>query len=313
MIRQARRPIPVNPKESHDGTALGAKIELTFLGLGFLCAVILGQHLVNNQIENAARRKVISNTALNLTVDSPIELWRKALSAHEKILDDLHQISDSRPQSQGLKSRKTDNPIFRGALYKSMQIDLNRRYSSLLGKLALDPAKENRVVQSLTNRTLGIVNEDTRLIDQATDAELETFSKYYDSEIQSILTPSEFSIYLDYQRRLPAINLMNSLQNMVCAVDGGLNADQVSTMMDALAVETKGISFNDYSFLPSDKMEFAAGTANQQISDELLTKMSTVLTPSQMAALQEIHDLQIAKRKLAEATRSLPGASDYFR
>lgn len=190
---------------------------------------------------------------------------------------------------------------------------LDARYADLFAKLRLSPAQLQRLQQLLVDkqntsrdvmaamRSQGLsVRRDnadqTRALIQDANAEI-------DAQIRAELGEAVFAQYQEYEHTQPQRSLVNRVQQRL-SYSGEPLSEQQAERLISLFAETAPEPASRGSGPPGMPFSRPAG-----ITDEALARASTVLSPSQLAALQQLHQEQEAQNQLMRRTRQGMNAS----
>ena len=220
---------------------------------------------------------------------------------------------ESRPgptfqRAPGSYAAMMDTPEMQQLIALRARGQLDGRYADLFAKLRLSPAQLQRLQQLLVDkqnttrdvmaamRSQGLSTrrdnaEQTRSLIQDANAEIDT-------QIRTELGEAVFAQYQEYERTQPQRTLVNRVSQRLSYSGEPLNEQQAARLV-SLFVETAPAPVQTpRGPLPGPGF---AGTAT--LTEEALARAGTVLTPGQLAALQQLHQEQEAQNQLMRLGR----------
>lgn len=191
---------------------------------------------------------------------------------------------------------------------------LDSRYADLFAKLRLSPAQLQRLQQLLADkqnttrdvmaamRSQGLSTrrdnaEQTRSLIQDANAEI-------DAQIRAELGEAVFAQYQEYERTQPQRALVNRVSQRLSYSGEPLSEQQAAGLVSLFAEIAPAPVQTPRGPLPGPGF---AGTAS--LTDEALARAATMLTPTQLAALRQLHQEQEAQNQLMRRARQGMNAS----
>jgi hypothetical protein len=198
-----------------------------------------------------------------------------------------------------------DDPKFAKLMATEQRGQLDSRYAALFKNLKLSPEdldkfksllveKQNSMRDVMSAARAQGLNPQTdrtafqQLVSQ-TNSEV-------DASIQATLGAAGFQQYQQYEQTLPERNLVSQLDQRLSYSNTPLNPDQQDQLMQVLAQAAP----------PSSNDNPARGGPNGprfNVTDQAISQASSVLTPDQVAALQQIQQEQQAQRQIFQQMR----------
>ena len=220
-----------------------------------------------------------------------------------------------------------DKPEIQKLMAIQQKASLDGRYAALFKNLNLSPAQleqfKNLLVEKQTAMTDALAAARAQGINPRTDPE--DFQKLVtdaqaeaDNGIKAALGDAGYAQYQQYQQTLPQRNVVTQLATSLSYTSTPLTGAQTEQMVQILAANTPpstnstaaNLRFNVAS---SFGVGFG-GQMNSPITNDAITQSQSVLSPTQVQALQQLQATQQAQTQLNQAMRNQfrnagPGAS----
>lgn len=213
-----------------------------------------------------------------------------------------------------------EDPNFAQLWSAQQRAQLDGRYADLFKNLKLSPAElekfKNLLVEKQTSfrdvtaaaRAQGIDPRENRdqmrqLIQQA--------NQEIDSNIQSVLGADGFAQYKQFEETAPQRNVVSQLDRRLSYTSTPLNQSQSDQLVQILAQNTAPSSNGNQG--GGFRGAAGLGEGRVQVTDQAIAQASSVLTPAQVSALQQLQSEQQAQQQLWQAMRqqrnAAPGTS----
>jgi hypothetical protein len=200
------------------------------------------------------------------------------------------------------------NPEFANAMSLQQRAALDSRYAALFKEMKLSPAELEKFKSLLVERQssrMDVMNaarenglnprenrdEINKLVAEA-QAEV-------DANIKAALGDTRFAQYQNYDATQPQRNLVSQLDQRLSYTSTQLNPTQTQFLITALS--SGDTSTTDQGGGPGN---WGGGGNRTVISDTVIQKAQSVLSPDQVAALKQIQSEQLAQQKVRELMRS---------
>ena len=200
-----------------------------------------------------------------------------------------------------------DTPEMQQLIALRARGQLDGRYADLFAKLRLSPAQLQRLQQLLVDkqnttrdvmaamRSQGLSTrrdnaEQTRSLIQDANAEI-------DAQIRAELGEAVFAQYQEYERTQPQRTLVNRVSQRL-SYSGEPLSEQQADLLVSLFAETAPASPSRSPGPPG-----MPSYRPSALTDEALVRAGSVLTPTQLAALQQLHQEQEAQNQLMRRAR----------
>ena len=226
---------------------------------------------------------------------------------------------ESRPgptfqRSPGEFAAMMESPEMQQLMALRARGQLDGRYADLFAKLRLSPEQLQRLQQLLVDkqntardvmaamRSQGLSTrrdnaEQTRSLIQDANAEI-------DAQIRTELGEAVFAQYQEYERTQPQRALVNRVSQRLSYSGEPLNEQQAAGLVSLFAEIAPAPVRTSRGPLPGSGF---AGMA--ALTDEALARAATMLTPTQLTALQQLHQEQEAQNQLMRRARQGMNAS----
>jgi len=220
-----------------------------------------------------------------------------------------------------------DNPDYQTLMNVTQKGLLDGRYAALFKQLKLTPQQLEQFKEFLVEKQTAMMDVvgaaraqglDFRTDSAAIRTMMESTQAEIDANIRAALGEPAFNAYQDYERTLPTRNVINQLEGRLSYSGTPLTESQSQEMIRILA-ETgeagRGPAMRAAMpavALPSGpginvQMSTAVAVATGSgvlITDATVDRSRSVLTPEQIAALQEIQQEQKAAQQLGRSMRA---------
>ncbi len=116
-----------------------------------------------------------------------------------------------------------------------------------------------------------------------------------------------YAQYQQYQQTLPQRNVANQLAQSLSYTNTPLTPDQTEQMVSILAANTPASSNSTGNNIRANLatgLGFGGGGQTSPITNDAITQAQTVLSPPQVAALQQLQAAQQAQQQLNAAMRN---------
>jgi hypothetical protein len=197
------------------------------------------------------------------------------------------------------------NPEFAAAMTVQQRAALDARYADLFKKLNLPPDQLEKFKSLLVDRQTSRIDvmiaaresglnprenrDDLRRMTEEAQAEV-------DAAIKTSLGESVYNAYQNYETTQPQRNLVSQLDQRLGYTSTPLNATQSDFLVNALAASGTAEQ--------GGPGNWGGGGSRALITDEVIQKAQSVLTPAQVSALQQLQSEQQAQQKIRDMMRS---------
>ena len=247
--------------------------------------------------------------------------------AHE-VQSPAGQSGDSRRPDGGPLLRAIDNPDYQTLMNLTQKGMLDGRYAALFKKLGLSPRKLEQFKELLVEKQTAVLDvlaaarsqglnmrDDRDAVQQliaSTQAEL-------DESIKAAIGDDGFAAYQDFEQTQPTRAVVSQLEQRLSYSSAPLTESQSQQMVRILAETGRSGQANTVrTATPAISIGGPMAGANPQmgatfamitgggvlITDETVARSQSVLSPAQVAALQEIQQEQQAGVQLGRSIRS---------
>lgn len=174
------------------------------------------------------------------------------------------------------------------------------RYAVFLSNLNPTPKQLERLYQILANRDLGVIGVSKPLTKNATLEQVTEFDNEVRKEIESVVGSRGYLQFTQDDQLLPTRNLLMHFQNLLSAAGIPLSPAQsekvAGMVMSAASSPDSSAVANSISF----KRALAMGSAEAQVSNDLLSTFTDVIPDEQLAKMKAIYEEQQAAQKVDE-------------
>ena len=209
-----------------------------------------------------------------------------------------------------------DKPEIQKLMAIQQKAALDGRYAALFKNLNLSPAQleqfKNLLVEKQTAMTDALAAARAQGINPRTDPD--DFQKLItdaqaeaDSNIKSTLGDAGFAQYQQYQQTLPQRNVVTQLAQSLSYTNTPLTPDQTEQMVSILAANAPASANSTANNIRATVTAgFGIGGPGQTspITNDAITQSSSVLSPAQVTALQQLQAAQQAQAQLQAAMRN---------
>ncbi|MEO6875109.1 MAG: hypothetical protein ABI222_09835 [Opitutaceae bacterium] len=211
-----------------------------------------------------------------------------------------------------------DKPEIQKLMAIQQRAGLDERYAALFKNLNLSPAQleqfKNLLVEKQTAVTDALQAARAQGINPRTDPE--DFQKLItdaqtdaDASIKSALGDAGYTQYQQYQQTLPQRNVVNQLAQSLSYTSTPLTPEQSEQMVQILAANTPAsgnATGNNVRATVASAfgVGFGGAQANASISNNAIAQASSVLSATQLTALQQLQATQQARTQLNQAMRN---------
>lgn len=220
--------------------------------------------------------------------------------------------SPRRPRRERGASRAFfDNPQAQKLIALQQRAALDAHYAGLFKKLGLSPEKLNQFKNLLVEKQSAMMDvaaaaraqgldprrdrDEFRALVSQTQAEL-------DNNIRSVLGDAAFSEYQQYQQTLPQRTTAEQFAQRLSYTATPLTPPQTEQLVQILA-QTSNRSTEGGSARANFLSSIGVGGSGAVITDAALTQAQGVLSPDQLAALQQFQQEQLAQQQLMRSLR----------
>lgn len=202
------------------------------------------------------------------------------------------------------------NPEFAAAMTVQQRAALDARYADLFKKLNLSPDQLEKFKSLLVDRQTSRIDvmiaarenglnprenrDELRKMTDEAQAEV-------DAAIKTSLGESVYNAYQNYEATQPQRNLVSQLDQRLGYTSTPLNATQSEFLINALAAS--GTSEQ------GGPGNWGGGGSRAIITDDVIQKAQSVLTPAQVSALRQLQSEQQAQQKIRDMMRSSGGGN----
>jgi hypothetical protein len=193
---------------------------------------------------------------------------------------------------------------------------LDGRYGALFKTLNLSPAQleqfKNLLVEKQAAMTDALAAARAQGINPRTDPD--DFQKLIasaqadaDANIKSALGDAGYAQYQQYQQTLPQRNTVNQLAQSLSYTNTPLTSDQTEQMVSLLAANSpasNNSTTNNIRANVATGFGLGGGGQTSPITNDAITQAATVLSPTQVTALQQLQATQQAQAQLQAAMRN---------
>lgn len=212
-----------------------------------------------------------------------------------------------------------DNPEFNKLWTAQQKAGLDTRYAALFKSLNLSPADLDRFKSLLVEKQNALLDVVGAVRDQGLNPRnpddraqiaslLQAAQAQVDSTIRQTLGDAQFSQYQNYEQTLPQRNLVNQLAQTLSYTGAPLQAYQVDQLVNILAANTSAKNQAAGAWMAAAGPMFVGALNSRNsppITDAAVAQAQSVLTPPQLAALQELQAQQQAQRQMGQMMRQL--------
>lgn len=204
------------------------------------------------------------------------------------------------------------NPEFAAAMTVQQRAALDARYADLFKKLNLTPDQLEKFKSLLVDRQTSRIDvmiaarenglnprenrDELRKMTDEAQAEV-------DAAIKTSLGESVYNAYQTYEATQPQRNLVNQLDQRLGYTSTPLNATQSEFLVNALAATGS----SEQGGGPGN---WGGGGSRAIITDDVIQKAQSVLTPAQVSALKQLQSEQQAQQKIRDMMRSSGGGGN---
>ncbi len=204
------------------------------------------------------------------------------------------------------------NPEFAKAVSIQQRSALDVRYAALFKQLNLSPAELEKFKDLLVERQTARMDvltaarenglnprenrDEIRKLTEEAQAEV-------DANIKAALGDARFDQYQNYEATQPQRNLVGQLDQRLSYTSTPLNSTQSEFLVNALATSTPGA----VDQAPGGGPGNWGGGGRVLVTDEVIQKAQSVLTPDQVSALKQLQSEQQAQLRIREMLQSNGG------
>lgn len=211
-----------------------------------------------------------------------------------------------------------ENPEFNKLWTTQQKALLDSRYAALFKNLNLSPADLDKFKGLLVDKQNAMMDVMAAARDQGLNPRnpddrtqiaslIQTAQAQVDANIRQTLGDAQFTQYQNYEQTLPQRNVVNQLSQALSYSAAPLQAFQVDQLVNILAANAPARSQAANAWFGMGPM--AAGTLvsvrDAPITDAAVTQAASVLTPPQLAALQQLQGEQQAQRQIGQMMRQI--------
>ena len=212
-----------------------------------------------------------------------------------------------------------DNPEFNKLWTAQQKVGLDARYAALFKGLNLNPADLDKFKSLLVEKQNALFDVMGAARDQGLNPRnpgdraqiaslVQAAQAQADSAIRQTLGDASFSQYQGYEQTLPQRNLVNQLAQTLSYTGAPLQGYQVDQLVTILAANAP-VSTPTAGPWMAAAGPMNAGPFNTRltppITDAAVAQAQSVLTPPQLAALQDLQAQQQAQRQMGQMMRQL--------
>ncbi|MDD2764090.1 MAG: hypothetical protein PHE83_08985 [Opitutaceae bacterium] len=208
------------------------------------------------------------------------------------------------------------NPEFNRLWAAQQKAALDTRYSALFKNLNLSPADLDKFKSLLVEKESALMDvmaaareQGLNPRDPADRAQINSLVQaaqaQVDNSIRQTLGDSQFAQYQNYEQTLPQRNLVNQLTQSLSYTGTPLQAYQADQLVNILAASAPNQSQGAGGFLAAAGPMGGGMFYNRGVSvtDAAITQAQSVLSPPQLAALQQIQAQQQAQQQMTQIMR----------
>jgi hypothetical protein len=228
------------------------------------------------------------------------------------------------PEGRGPRGRfgafatLSNNPEFQKLLAIQMKGRISQTYASLFKSLNLSPDQLAQFQSLLAEKQQAMMDTLQAAREQGINpredpdgfkALMAQAVAQTDQQIQQTLGDAGFQQYQQYQQTMPERNTVNSLQQALSYSQTPLTDDQANAMISLLAAdqpERAGSgTANTTGATPGGPslMQMMNGGGTAKVTDDAVAQASSVLSASQVSALQQIQAQQQAQQQMQQMMR----------
>lgn len=208
-----------------------------------------------------------------------------------------------------------DKPEIQKLMAIQQKAGLDARYATLFKNLNLTPAQldqfKNLLVEKQTAMTDALAAARAQGINPRTDPQdfqqlVTDAQAEADNNIKATLGDAAYAQYQQYQQTLPQRNVVNQLAQSLSYTNTPLTSDQTEQMVQLLAANTPASSNSTANSLRATVTAGfgIGGGQTSPITNDAITQAQTVLSSTQVQALQQLQATQQAQAQLQAAMRS---------
>jgi hypothetical protein len=247
---------------------------------------------------------------------APAPIAEKAHEAVDAAADEAHEDQSAPPERRPRRNRGDarsffDNPQAQKLVALQQRAALDGRYAELFKKLRLTPAQLDQFKNLLVEKQSAMMDvmaaaraqgldprrdrDEYRALVAQTQAEL-------DNNIQAVLGDGGFSEYQRYQQTLPQRATAEQFAQRLSYTSTPLSALQTEQLIQIFS-QTSKPSPADAAARGNFLSSLGMGGGGVAISDGALTQAQGVLSPDQLAALQQFQQEQVTQQQLMRSLR----------
>jgi hypothetical protein len=212
-----------------------------------------------------------------------------------------------------------DNPEFNKLWTAQQKVGLDARYAALFKNLNLSPADLDKFKSLLVEKQNALMDVMAAARDQGLNPRnpadrtqiaglVQAAQAQVDSSIRQTLGDTQFTQYQNYEQTLPQRNVVNQLAQTLSYTGAPLQAYQIDQLVNILAANAPALSQG-----AGGRMGLAGSMAagnlfsrgDAPITDAAVAQAQSVLTASQLAALQQLQTQQQAQRQMGQMMRQI--------
>lgn len=226
----------------------------------------------------------------------------------------LRAARDDGPGGFGRLMAMMDNPEFQKLVATQQKGALDSRYAALFRSLNLSPQQleqfKNLLVEKRTAvadvmaaaRSQGLNGRENR---DELRALVENAQSELDTNIRSVLGEAGYQQYQSFEKTQPQRNVVNQLEQRLSYSGTPLTVEQSEALVQVLAdnpAEQGNVGRAAAVRTPAGRVAFG-GSGGAAISETAVAQAATVLSQSQVQALQQLQQEQQAQAQLAQMMR----------
>ena len=211
-----------------------------------------------------------------------------------------------------------DNPEFSKLWNAQQKTALDARYAALFKNLNLSPADLDKFKSLLVEKQSSAMDvlaaaraQGLNPGDPTDRAQIATLLQnaqaQADSNIQQTLGDAQYAQYQNYEQTLPQRNVVNQLAQSLSYTDSPLQESQLEPLVGILAANSppanQGNGGGLAALFGGGTMGGGSGNRTSPITDAAVTQAQTVLTPTQVTALQQLQTQQQAGQAIGRMMR----------
>ena len=212
-----------------------------------------------------------------------------------------------------------ENPEFSKLWNSQERMGLDSRYSALFKSLNLSPADLDKFKSLLVEKQGAVMDVMSAAREQGLDprnpsdraqitALLQSAQAQVDASIQQTLGATQYAQYQSYEQTLPQRNVVTQLAQSLSYTSSPLQDSQTEQLVNILAANSAQNQGEGGIFGGPGGPGGPFGNRMSTITDTEIAQAQTVLTDTQVAALQQLQAQQQAQRQIAQMMRQAAGS-----